>query len=217
MFEAMRSRRTLQCRSSWRVFAEAPVTVDTDRWAPRRDREIASMASRVEATVASAVSDLESLAEIRQFAREENRAAARKILWCARLWENWIERDVRLGSGDVIDCGNGALAEMSAQLGCSRTVAQSYAEIGMDLRLRLSRTRALFEKGISTSRASAPSAGRPRPSRRPPSPPSKPGSPPPHGTSPPAPSPPRSLDSSRSRHPTRRRQHGPKPSGSAAP
>ncbi|TQF66310.1 DUF222 domain-containing protein [Rhodococcus spelaei] len=133
--------------SSWRVFTDVTIDPDPLRTTVHSDHAIAEMDSRIEGAVAEILSDTTTLTAISEYARDENRAAARKIIWAARLWENWIERDVRLGSGDIVDCGNGAIAEISVRLGCSRTMAQTYAEIGMDLRLRLPETRHRFEAG----------------------------------------------------------------------
>lgn len=91
--------------------------------------------------------DAIDLTEATETARGENTCAALKVLAAGRFWESWIERDVRLGSGDITDCGNNAIAELAVRWGCSRTVAQGHAELGMDLRLRLPRVRAAFEAG----------------------------------------------------------------------
>ncbi|MFC9790047.1 DUF222 domain-containing protein [Rhodococcus sp. NPDC127528] len=133
--------------SSWRVFTDLTIDPEPLRTTVHSDHAIAAMGSRMEGAVAEILSDTTTLTAISDHARDENRAAARKITWAARLWENWIERDVRLGSGDIVDCGNGAIAEIAVRLGCSRTTAQAYAEIGMDLRLRLPETRQRFEAG----------------------------------------------------------------------
>ncbi|MFD1813766.1 HNH endonuclease signature motif containing protein [Rhodococcus gannanensis] len=87
------------------------------------------------------------LIQVAAHARDENRSAARKVLAAGALWESWIERDTELGSGRIVDCGNAAIAELAVRLGCSKTVAQSYAEIGCDLQLRLPKTRASFAAG----------------------------------------------------------------------
>lgn len=63
------------------------------------------------------------------------------------LWDAWIERDAELASGRIVDCGNAAVAELAVRLGCSKTVAQSFAEVGVDLQLRLPVTRAEFVAG----------------------------------------------------------------------
>uniref|UniRef100_UPI00048A3EC9 HNH endonuclease signature motif containing protein n=1 Tax=Rhodococcus sp. UNC363MFTsu5.1 TaxID=1449069 RepID=UPI00048A3EC9 len=103
--------------------------------------------SGAEAEVASLLADVGALDEVTVSCRAENRFAARKVLAAGRFWESWIERDVRLGSGDIVDCGNGAIAELAVRMGCSKTVAESYASLGMDLRLRLPLARAAFESG----------------------------------------------------------------------
>ncbi|MGW0041705.1 DUF222 domain-containing protein [Rhodococcus sp. NPDC003348] len=100
--------------------------------------------------------DVALLAEATESARVENRAAARKVLAAGALWDAWIERDVELGSGKISDCGNAAIAELVVRLGCSRTVAESHASLGIDLRLRLPLTRAAFEAGdLDLARARA--------------------------------------------------------------
>ncbi|SDC76359.1 HNH endonuclease signature motif containing protein [Rhodococcus tukisamuensis] len=103
--------------------------------------------SRVEAETSAALAEAIDLTEATETARGENTCAALKVLAAGRFWESWIERDVRLGSGDITDCGNNAIAELAVHWGCSRTVAQGHAELGMDLRLRLPRVRAAFEAG----------------------------------------------------------------------
>ncbi|MFC9788518.1 DUF222 domain-containing protein [Rhodococcus sp. NPDC127528] len=100
--------------------------------------------------------DAALLAEIAGSCRTENKAAARKVLAAGRLWDAWIERDTELGSGKITDCGNAAIAELAVRLGCSKTVAESFASLGMDLRLRLPLTRAAFEAGdLDLARARA--------------------------------------------------------------
>ncbi|MGW6375832.1 DUF222 domain-containing protein [Rhodococcus sp. NPDC055112] len=108
---------------------------------------VSEVGSGVEAEVASLLADVAALDEVAWSCRAENRFAARKVLAAGRFWESWIERDVRLGSGDIVDCGNGAIAELSVRMGCSKTVAESYAALGMDLRLRLPLAREAFESG----------------------------------------------------------------------
>ncbi|MGW0040404.1 DUF222 domain-containing protein [Rhodococcus sp. NPDC003348] len=96
------------------------------------------------------------LATVTDSSRVENQAAARKVLAAGALWDAWIERDVELGSGKITDCGNAAIAELAVRLGCSKTVAESFAALGIDLRLRLPRTRAAFEAGdLDLARARA--------------------------------------------------------------
>ncbi|AQA20917.1 hypothetical protein BTZ20_4841 [Rhodococcus sp. MTM3W5.2] len=108
---------------------------------------VGEVGSGVEAEVASLLADVAALDEVAWSCRAENRFAARKVLAAGRFWESWIERDVRLGSGDIVDCGNGAVAELAVRMGCSKTVAESHAALGMDLRLRLPLARAVFESG----------------------------------------------------------------------
>ncbi|WP_187776488.1 HNH endonuclease signature motif containing protein [Antrihabitans cavernicola] len=47
----------------------------------------------------------------------------------------------------IVDCGNNALAEIAVRIGCSKTMAENYALLGLDLRLRLPLTRAAFAAG----------------------------------------------------------------------
>ncbi|MFD4513610.1 DUF222 domain-containing protein [Rhodococcus sp. NPDC058485] len=109
-----------------------------------RDSEVRSGA---EAGAFSLLDDVAALEDVGLSCVAENRFAARKVLAAGRFWESWIERDVRLGSGDIMDCGNGAIAELSVRMGCSKTVAESHASLGMDLWLRLPLVRAEFEAG----------------------------------------------------------------------
>ncbi|MFD4264275.1 DUF222 domain-containing protein [Rhodococcus sp. NPDC058481] len=109
-----------------------------------RDGEVRSGA---EAGAFSLLDDVAALEDVGLSCMAENRFAARKVLAAGRFWESWIERDVRLGSGDIMDCGNGAIAELSVRMGCSKTVAESHASLGMDLWLRLPLVRAEFEAG----------------------------------------------------------------------
>ncbi|TQF73395.1 DUF222 domain-containing protein [Rhodococcus spelaei] len=104
--------------------------------------------------------DAALLVEVADSARSENRAAARKVLAAGALWDAWIERDAELGSGKIADCGNAAIAELAVRLGCSKTVAESWAALGIDLRLRLPLTRTEFEAGdIDLARARTISRG----------------------------------------------------------
>ncbi|CCQ15303.1 putative uncharacterized protein [Rhodococcus sp. AW25M09] len=87
-----------------------------------------------------------SLTEIREVAILENQACARKVAVAASIWDSCIHQNVLVG--DVItDAGNYAASEIAHVLGCSKTVANTYAEIGMDLRLRLPAVAAAFEAG----------------------------------------------------------------------
>ncbi|OZC76705.1 hypothetical protein CH251_06760 [Rhodococcus sp. 06-462-5] len=87
-----------------------------------------------------------SLAEIRDVAILENQACARKVALAAAIWDTCIHQNVLVG--DVIqDAGNYAASEIAHVLGCSKTVANTYAEVGMDLRLRLPAVAAAFEAG----------------------------------------------------------------------
>ncbi|MDJ0358822.1 HNH endonuclease signature motif containing protein [Rhodococcus sp. H29-C3] len=76
----------------------------------------------------------------------ENQACARKVRLAASIWDSCIHQNVQVG--DVImDAGSYAASETAKALGCSKAVADTYAEIGMDLRLRLPRVRAAFDAG----------------------------------------------------------------------
>ncbi|KAA0021295.1 HNH endonuclease signature motif containing protein [Antrihabitans cavernicola] len=59
----------------------------------------------------------------------------------------WFERDVAAGGDVIVDCGNNALAEIAVRIGCSKTMAENYALLGLDLRLRLPLTRVVFAAG----------------------------------------------------------------------
>ncbi|MDV8021923.1 HNH endonuclease signature motif containing protein [Rhodococcus sp. IEGM 1330] len=86
------------------------------------------------------------LGEIRDVAILENQACARKVALAATIWDTCIHQNVLVG--DVIhDAGNYAASEIAHVLGCSKTVANTYAEVGMDLRLRLPAIAAAFEAG----------------------------------------------------------------------
>ncbi|MDG3012205.1 DUF222 domain-containing protein [Rhodococcus sp. D2-41] len=91
--------------------------------------------------------DRRMLAAVSTACRAENRSAAAKVLAAGALLQAWIERDVQLGNGDIIDCGNGAVAEVAVRLGCSKTMAGNYADTGVELHLRLPLIRAAFESG----------------------------------------------------------------------
>ncbi|MCZ4520645.1 DUF222 domain-containing protein [Rhodococcus ruber] len=87
-----------------------------------------------------------SLAEIRDVTILENQACARKVAVAAAIWDSCIHQNVLVG--DVVqDAGNYAASEIAHVLGCSKTVANTYAEVGMDLRLRLPAVAAAFEAG----------------------------------------------------------------------
>ncbi|OZE79801.1 hypothetical protein CH305_14940 [Rhodococcus sp. 15-649-2-2] len=87
-----------------------------------------------------------SLTEIRDVATLENQACARKVAVAAAIWDSCIHQNVLVG--DVVqDAGNYAASEIAHVLGCSKSVANTYAEIGMDLRLRLPAVAAAFEAG----------------------------------------------------------------------
>ncbi|WP_114718900.1 HNH endonuclease signature motif containing protein [Rhodococcus sp. AG1013] len=82
-----------------------------------------------------------------ELARIENAHAARKVLLAGELMLSALERDVALRGGDIRDCGNEAVAEVSTRLGCSHTMASHFCDLGVDLRLRLPLTRAAFLAG----------------------------------------------------------------------
>ncbi|NKS14626.1 hypothetical protein GS580_27345 [Rhodococcus hoagii] len=75
--------------------------------------------------------------ELSGLARIENAHAARKVLLAGELTLSALERDVALRGGDIRDCGNEAIAEVSTRLGCSHTMASHFCDLGVDLRLRL--------------------------------------------------------------------------------
>ncbi|MCX5044879.1 HNH endonuclease [Aldersonia sp. NBC_00410] len=87
------------------------------------------------------------LDELAAAAVAENCAAYRKVVLAGRLWETWVERDAELGRDGFVDCGNNALAEIAVRLGCSKAVAEGFAVVGMELRLRLPLVRAAFAAG----------------------------------------------------------------------
>ncbi|WP_415973384.1 DUF222 domain-containing protein [Rhodococcus sp. 077-4] len=90
--------------------------------------------------------DSAALGEIRDIAILENQACARKVALAADIWDKCIHQNVLVG--DVIhDAGNYAASEIAHVLGCSKTVANTYAEVGMDLRLRLPAVAAAFGAG----------------------------------------------------------------------
>lgn len=83
---------------------------------------------------------------MRDVAILENQACARKVALAAAIWDTCIHQNVLVG--DVVqDAGNYAASEIAHVLGCSKTVANTYAEVGMDLRLRLPAVAAAFEAG----------------------------------------------------------------------
>ncbi|NKT43954.1 hypothetical protein GS676_14045 [Rhodococcus hoagii] len=55
--------------------------------------------------------------ELSGLARIENAHAARKVLLAGELTLSALERDVALRGGDIRDCGNEAIAEVSTQAG----------------------------------------------------------------------------------------------------
>lgn len=85
--------------------------------------------------------------ELSELARIENSHAARKVLLAGELTLSALERDVALRGGDIRDCGNEAIAEVSVRLGCSHTMASHFCDLGVDLRLRLPLTRVAFLSG----------------------------------------------------------------------
>ena len=146
------------------------------------------------------------LTELTDAAREENKACARKVAHAARIWETCIEQTIHIGER-ITDAGNYAASETAAALGCSKTVADTYSDIGMDLRLRLPHIKAAFDAGDldlprvrAIHRVTAPYS-------TPPSNTHKPTSSPPHYTCPPDHSPPKSTPSCTAAHPRKRHNY----------
>jgi len=92
------------------------------------------------------VIDRARLTELAEIACLENRACARKVALAATIWDSCIHQTVQVGQ-HITDAGNYAASETARVLGCSKTVADTLAEIGMDLRLRLPAVKAAFEAG----------------------------------------------------------------------
>nr|WP_296773121.1 HNH endonuclease signature motif containing protein [Rhodococcus sp. (in: high G+C Gram-positive bacteria)] len=92
------------------------------------------------------VIDQTLLQEIADVAILENQACARKVALVARMWDSCIHQTIQVGE-HITDAGNYAASETAAALGCSKTVADTLADIGMDLRLRLPGIRAAFDAG----------------------------------------------------------------------
>ncbi|SNT39547.1 DUF222 domain-containing protein, partial [Rhodococcoides kyotonense] len=92
------------------------------------------------------VIDTTLLAELSENAVRENQACARKVALAAQIWDSCIHQTIQIG--DLItDAGNYAASETAKALGCSKTVADTFAEIGMDLRLRLPAIKSAFDAG----------------------------------------------------------------------
>ncbi|WP_068427776.1 HNH endonuclease signature motif containing protein [Rhodococcoides kyotonense] len=92
------------------------------------------------------VIDTDLLGELLEVAVLENQACARKVALAAHIWDSCIHQTIQVG--DLItDAGNYAASETAKILGCSKTVADTFAEIGMDLRLRLPAIKTAFELG----------------------------------------------------------------------
>ncbi|WP_243636589.1 HNH endonuclease signature motif containing protein [Rhodococcus sp. Eu-32] len=92
------------------------------------------------------VIDTALLGELSQVAVLENQACARKVALAAHMWDSCIHQTIQVG--DLItDAGNYAASETAKILGCSKTVADTFAEIGMDLRLRLPAIKKAFDAG----------------------------------------------------------------------
>ncbi|WP_072805612.1 HNH endonuclease signature motif containing protein [Rhodococcoides yunnanense] len=86
------------------------------------------------------------LQELSEVAVLENQACARKVELAAQIWDSCIHQNVQVG--DVImDAGNYAASETAKALCCSKKVADTLAEVGMDLRLRLPAVRSAFAAG----------------------------------------------------------------------
>ena len=92
------------------------------------------------------VIDRARLTELAEIACLENRACARKVALAATIWDSCIHQTVQVGQ-HITDAGNYAASETARVLGCSKTVADTLAEIGMDLRLRLPAVKAAFDAG----------------------------------------------------------------------
>lgn len=92
------------------------------------------------------VIDRSLLVEIGDVAVIENQACARKVALAAEIWDSCVHQTIQVGE-HITDAGNYASSEIASVLGCSKTVADTYSEIGMDLRLRFPAVRAAFESG----------------------------------------------------------------------
>ncbi len=92
------------------------------------------------------VIDRARLHELADIACLENQACARKVALAAQIWDSCIHQTVQIGD-HITDAGNYAASETAKVLGCSKTVADTLAEIGMDLRLRLPAVKAAFDAG----------------------------------------------------------------------
>ncbi|MFC7448879.1 hypothetical protein, partial [Rhodococcus daqingensis] len=66
--------------------------------------QVGEVRAGAEAVASALLADVAALDEVGRSWRIENRCAARKVLAAGRFWESWIERDIRLGSGDIVDC-----------------------------------------------------------------------------------------------------------------
>ena len=86
------------------------------------------------------------LQELADIAILEYQACARKVALAANIWDYCIHQNVLVGD-HVTDAGHYAASETAKVLGCSKAVADTLAEIGMDLRLRLPAVRAAFDAG----------------------------------------------------------------------
>ena len=86
------------------------------------------------------------LREISEVACLENQACARKVALAAAIWDSCVHQTVQIGE-HIMDAGNYAASETAKALGCSKTVADTLADVGMDLRLRLPAVKAAFEAG----------------------------------------------------------------------
>ncbi|MDJ0395351.1 DUF222 domain-containing protein [Rhodococcus sp. G-MC3] len=92
------------------------------------------------------VIDRSLLCELSDVSVLENQASARKVTVAAAIWDSCIHQNVQVGD-HIMDAGNYAASEIAKILGCSKTVADTFAEVGMDLRLRLPAVRAAFDAG----------------------------------------------------------------------
>lgn len=92
------------------------------------------------------VIDRSLLRELSDVATLENQSCARKVAVAAAIWDSCVHQNVQVGD-HIMDAGNYAASEIAKVLGCSKTVADTFAEVGMDLRLRLPSVKAAFDAG----------------------------------------------------------------------
>ncbi|WP_072803907.1 HNH endonuclease signature motif containing protein [Rhodococcoides yunnanense] len=92
------------------------------------------------------VIDRRLLREIGDAAKAENQACARKVALAAAIWDSCVQQTIQVGE-HITDAGSYASSEIAGVLGCSKSMADKYSEIGMDLRLRFPTIRMAFEAG----------------------------------------------------------------------